>query len=86
MNHSIQPPVFNDPLRMSDAELFAAAQGYAQRRQQLLALAADAHALGLAGKTRRQVLLAARRCEAKVLDLSISAELRCMRDAERNAA
>lgn len=72
---------------MTDQQLFDAAQETAQRRARWLKRAADTarSAPSLAEFPRRRCLALARQCEARIVNLSITAELRCQRELERAA-
>lgn len=63
---------------MNDTDLFHAAQELAQRRQRWLDRAAGR--LPSPESTRRQCLAQARKCEARIVNLAILAELRCERE------
>ncbi|TXI17658.1 MAG: hypothetical protein E6Q67_12825 [Roseateles sp.] len=67
---------------MTDPELFNSAVTWARFRQDWLHRAAGMPA----GRERRRLLRHARRCEAHVVNLSITAEKRARRDQARGVA
>lgn len=71
---------------MTDQELFNAAVWHAGNRAYLLALANDPQRERRTDWTRRQCLAAARQAERRVLDLSIRAEQRGLREVRQTAA